>query len=110
MSELGKKGAKVTNQVHQRDGFTDDELPELKTLEDAKRALDQIRRGVLLRRITHSEGSSASKAVSEWVRAHAAQTTEKLVGELHKELEAKEREIEALRRQLSGRKAVKVVK
>jgi len=103
MSEIGKLGARQTNARWEGSPFDPDELGELKDLEDAKLALDTIRRAVLSRQITPNEGNSATKAVSEWCKAETASITKQLVNELHRELEAKEKQIQELRQQLSGR-------
>ena len=83
--------------------FDATEIPPLESLEDAKLALDAIRVAVLSRRITHAEGSSATRTVEAWVKAEGAALTAKLVGEIRRELDAKQLEIDALRAQLSGK-------
>jgi hypothetical protein len=95
-------GARGLALKYSGDGFTLEELPAISTLEDAKLALDQIRRAVMMRRLTHSEGTSASTAVDRWVRAESAAVSVRLVGELQRELDTRTKEIEALRKQLSA--------
>jgi hypothetical protein len=102
MRELASLGGQALRRKLEGEAFTADELQPITSLEGAKAALDQIRVAVLTRRITHSEGASASKAVSEWVKTHGATTTATLVNELRLELEAKTNEIEALRGQLAS--------
>jgi len=91
-------------------GFTAEELPRIVSVEDAKRALDDIRVATLTRRITATEGTSAARTVAEWVKANSAAQTQELVNQLSDELEEKTNEIEALRQQLSkhGRAALQV--
>jgi len=102
MREIAALGGQATKAKLEGRAFQDDELPRITTLEDAKLALDDIRRAILSRRITHSEGASASKAVAEWVKTESAAATGRLVNELRTEMEAKTDEIEALRKQLAG--------
>lgn len=103
MRELSAKGGESTARAWQSEGFKLDELPEMTTLEDAKLALDAIRRAVLTRKITHAEGNAASKAVSEWVKAESSAQTARIVNELQRELDEKAREINELREQLAKR-------
>ena len=101
MREARSKGGRATAAKHHAKPFSADEIVKLVTLEDAKLALDQIRTAVLLRRITHSEGASATKAVDSWVRTEAAVLTSALVGDLRRELAAKTGEIDAVRTELA---------
>ena len=101
MREHRAKGGRATARKHHAKPFSADEIVQLTTLEDAKLALDQIRTAVLLRRITHSEGASATKAVDSWVRTEAAVLTSALVGDLRGELDAKTRELDELRTELA---------
>jgi hypothetical protein len=109
MKKIGSKGGQATKAKLASPGFDPEAVPPLETLEDAKAALDSIRRGVLCRTITHAEANAASKAVAEWVKTETATTTQRLVTELHRELEAKETQIAALRKQLSGGRGVRAV-
>lgn len=109
MKEIASKGGQATKAKLASPGFDPEAVPPLSTLEDAKAALDSIRRGVLTRTVTHAEANAASKAVAEWVKTETACATQRLVGELHKELEAKERQIAELRKQLSGSRGMRAV-
>jgi hypothetical protein len=95
-------GGEANRQRNLGQGFTPDDLDPLVTLEDAKAALDQIRVAVMTRRLTHHEGSAASRAVAEWVKAETATMTARLVNELRAELDAKAAEIAELRALLAG--------
>jgi len=110
MKDIGSRGGHATKARWETPGFTPDELPPLLTLEDAKVCLDAIRRGILTRTITHAEGNAASKAVSEWCKAESAALTQRLVGELERELQDKTREIEELRSELAGGRSVRVAR
>lgn len=101
VAQRGGRALKAKRQVNR--AFSVAELPKLRTLTDAKRALDTIRIATLQRRITHNESSAASKAVSEWVRAEQASVTAELVTKLRTALAEKEAEIATLRRQLQAR-------
>ena len=81
--------------------FEPGDVVALETLDDAKVALDQIRRAVLTRQITHSEGSSATKAVDSWVKTESAIATRRIVDELQRELDARADEIAELRSELA---------
>jgi hypothetical protein len=102
MREVAAAGGAASARKAQGEGFTADELPPIKTLEDAMIRLDLIQSAVLCRRIVHHEASSAAKAIDSWVKAHAAHMTQGLVNELRAELDAKTHEIESLRKQLAG--------
>ena len=107
---ISAKGGEATAKAWAAVGFKPEELPDLVTVEDAMTALDVIRRAAMTRRLTHAESNAASKAVSEWVKAHAALQTQKLVGELQKELDAKTAEIEELRKQLNTQSRMRAVR
>jgi hypothetical protein len=112
--ENAMKGGEALKRKHDGGGFAIEDLPPVTTLEDAKLALDAIRVAVLTRRITDREANSASKAVSEWVKAEASAQTQRLVTELKAELERKTGEIEVLRQQLAtqgrAQRSMRVVK
>ncbi len=101
MREMASKGGLATARKHHGEGFCEEDLVEITSLEDAKLALDQIRVAVLTRRITHAEATAASRAVSEWVKTEGARMTKVLVVELTAELDAKAREIDELRAELA---------
>ena len=73
-----------------------------------KAYFDDIRRAVLVRKVTHNEGSSATRAIGEWVKTHGARLTQALVTELQHELNARTKEIEDLRKQLAKASRLKV--
>lgn len=101
MAERARKGGEATRRKYETDGIGADDLVTLTTLEDAKLALDQIRRGVLTRQITHAEANAGSKAVSEWVKTARALLTRSLVNELQRELDDRTHEIDQLRTELA---------
>ena len=102
MQELASLGGQAQQRKFGGTAFEAGDLKPIASLEDAKTALDEIRVAVLTRRITHSEGSAASKAVAEWVKAESATVTQRLVNELRAELEAKQHAIEELRKQVNA--------
>ena len=108
MTARAKLGGQATAAKHATEGFAPEELTPIESLEDALQALDQIRVAVLTRRITHSEGGAASRAVGEWVRTHGARLTQALVTELQGELNARTKEIDDLRKQLAKASRLKV--
>lgn len=110
MSKIAALGGEATARVWESEGFTLDELPPLESLEDAKLALDAIRRGVLCRKCTHNEATAATRAVGEWVKTVSAVDTKQLVTDLRSELEAKTKEIAALRKDMTSRRPMRAVK
>lgn len=107
--EIGAKGGHALREKMASPGFSLDDLPEIRTLEDAKQRLDAIQRAILTRQVTHHEGNAACRAVAEWVKVESVAITQRLVVELEKELQEKTAEINALKSQLAGRRAVKAV-
>jgi hypothetical protein len=97
------KGGEATKAKYAMEAFTAEQLSPIRSLEDAKLALDEIRVAVMTRRLAHAEGNAASKAVAEWIKAEGAATTARLVNELRTELDLRLREIEELRAQLAGK-------
>jgi hypothetical protein len=105
MAEIGRLGGAATRVRLTGEAFKAEELRPLRTIEDAKAALDLIRVAVMTRRLTHAEGNAASRAVAEWIKGETAAITARLVNELRGELEAKAAEMAQLRQQLMGRRA-----
>ena len=108
MTARGTLGGAATAAAWSSDGFTVEELKPIETLDDAMLALDDIRRAVLCRKVTHNEGNSATRAIGEWVKTHGARLTQALVTELQGELNARTKEIEDLRKQLAKASRLKV--
>lgn len=102
MQEIRSSGGRATAAKHASAGFLPGEITRVTTLEEAKNALAEIHIAVLTRRITDREGNAASKALAEWTKVEAGAQTQRLVGELQRELDAKGKEIEELRRQLAA--------
>jgi hypothetical protein len=75
------------------DGLTADELPELTDHTSAKARLDLIGRAVLTGRIRDKVAHAATRAVSEWVKAHEGQLVSEDVEALRSRLEELEREL-----------------
>jgi uncharacterized protein involved in exopolysaccharide biosynthesis len=103
MREIGILGGNAKAAKEAGQAFTAEELTALVDLDDAMRALDAIRVAAMSRRLTHAEANAASKAVSEWVKAYMARTTQRLVNELQAELTATKQECAELRQQLTSR-------
>lgn len=97
MSERGRAGARASNRGKALDP---DELGTLEDHSDAKAALDQIRRAVLTGRISDKVAHAATRAVSEWVKAHEGELTARVVDDL-------ESEVERLQSELEGRPRLK---
>lgn len=77
----------------QPDGLTPEELPELTDHASAKARLDLIGRAVLTGRIRDKVAHAATRAVSEWVKAHEGQLVSEDVEALRGRLEELEREL-----------------
>lgn len=102
--EAQRLGGEATAAKNRSAPYTLEELPTIETIPDAKRALDEVRRAVMTRRLTHAEGNAASKAVAEWVKAEQARLGD-ILGELQAELDQKTQEIDALRKQIASQSA-----
>jgi hypothetical protein len=102
MRDIASRGGQATRARLMGVAFEAEQLPPLRTIEDAKAGLDQVRIAVMTRRLTHAEGNAASKAIAEWIKGEGAAVTSRLVNELRTELDAKEAELAALRKQPGG--------
>lgn len=89
------------------DAFTADELPDLESVDDAKKAFSQVRRAVGCRRITHAEGNAMNKAIEGWLKANEADVTERLTEEFEAAIRDRDHEIAELRQKLSKRHALR---
>ncbi len=65
---------------------------------------------MLCRKCTHNEATAATRAVGEWVKTVSAVDTKQLVTDLRSELEAKTKEIAALRKDMTSRRPMRAVK
>ena len=102
LASIASSGGAATAAKHAGQAFAANEITVLESFEDAKRAFDDVRRAVLTRRITHTEGNAATKAIEGWIKAETAGITRGLVNELRAELDARGREIEQLRGQVTS--------
>lgn len=94
MAERGRRGAEVSNaRRRHQDQLLPDELPELRSHDDAKIWLEVLGRAVATGRIERDEADPAIRAVREWVQAHEGG----LVGEKLEVLQEKVEELEAKR-------------
>lgn len=94
-------GGQAAAAKHRGEPLTLADFPPLTCHEDAKVALDQIRAWIGTDRCTHAEGMVMIRDIEAWLKVDAAQVTKTLLNEVTTALEAKTREIEALRRQLA---------
>lgn len=67
LSEAGRKGAEATARKLRGAGLPAEELGPLETVEDAQRWLRLIAQAVGERRLSHSEGTSMTRAVKAWI-------------------------------------------
>jgi hypothetical protein len=94
-------GGNATAKKHASAGFSVSELRPLASLEDAKLSLVDIRDAILTRKVTHTEGRSATGAIEAWIKAEAAALTKNLVNELTAQLAENKKENESLRKQIA---------
>src|SRR2546423_346333 len=86
MKEISALGGAANKAKLSAPAFEPEQLKPIVTLGDAKLALDEIRVGILTRRITHGEGNAAATAVREWVKAEQATVSKTLTDDLRAEL------------------------
>ena len=87
MAERGRKGGQATKKKLSSPGLEADELPPLKTHEDAQAWLETIGRAVATGRLSDRQAQAAIRAVSEWVKAEGERATAEVVDELRAEVE-----------------------
>ena len=87
MAERGRKGGLATKRRNTSPGLEPDELPELRTHEDAQNWLETIGRAVATGRLSDRQAQAAIRAVSEWVRAEGERQTSEVVNELRAEVD-----------------------
>ena len=87
LSEAGKKGAEATRRKWRGKGLNEDELPELRTPDDAEKWLESIARAVSTGRLGHNEAKAAVSALREWLRAHEAGMMSDRVEKLKRQLD-----------------------
>ncbi len=110
--ELGRKSGEARRQTatgkrgHHPQPLTLDhvehELGRLETIEDAMRRLDRLNTWIAAGLLSGSQGGAAVRAVEVWLRGHESRLTERVVEELHDE-------VERLKGQIAAR-AVSVVR
>ncbi len=93
MAAQGRKGAEATAKKLRGVGLDPNELPSLRTHEDAQAWLETIGRAVATGRLSDRQAQAAIRAVSEWVRAEAERVTGVVVNELRSELDRVKAEI-----------------
>ncbi len=93
MAERGRKGGLATKRKMASPGLKSDELPELRTHEDAQGWLETIGRAVATGRLSDRQAQAAIRAVSEWVKAEGERATAEVVNELRFEIDRVKAEI-----------------
>ena len=89
----GKKGAKVSTRLrHKAAGLSSDDLPPLRSPQDAEAWLERIGRAVATGELVNRDADAATRAVREWLRAHEAGTVTEQVDELRRKVAALGRE------------------
>ena len=83
LREAGKKGAQVSTRLRRKAmGLEPDDLPPLRTPQDAEAWLERVGRAVATGRLANRDGDAVTRAVREWLRAHEAGAVAEQVGEL----------------------------
>ena len=93
MAERGRKGGLATKRRNASPGLDADELPELRTHEDAQHWLETIGRAVATGRLSDRQAQAAIRAVAEWVRAEGERATAEVINELRSDLDRVKSEI-----------------
>ena len=89
LRERGQKGAEVSARVRQRRRpLTSDELPPLRTPDDAERWTEVVGRAVAERRLTASEGRTVASLLREFLAAHKAGAQAKELTKLRQQVDA----------------------
>lgn len=93
MAERGRKGGLATKRRNASPGLEAEELPDLRTHEDAQAWLETIGRAVAIGRLSDRQAQAAIRAVSEWVKAEGERATAEVINELRSDLERVKSEI-----------------
>lgn len=95
MKERGRSGGLKSAEVRRKaKGLHPDELPDLRTHEDAKIWLEVVGRAVSTGRLGDREAQAAIRAVSEWVKTAAEEATREVVDELKAEIDRLKDEVD----------------
>ena len=93
MAERGRKGGLATKRKNASPGLGAEELPDLRTHEDAQAWLQTIGRAVATGRLSDRQAQAAIRAVAEWVKAEGERATAEVINELRSDLDRVKREI-----------------
>ena len=70
LREAARKGGEATARKLKGKGLSDDEIPPLRSPQDAERVLEVVIRAVATGRLGHNEGRTIVRGVREFLRAH----------------------------------------
>lgn len=93
-AEMSRRGLLGALASRRSDGLEDDELPALRSHEDAKRWLEAIGRAVCLGRLRESAAQAAIRAVEAWLKAEAERLTAHVVEDLRLEVDRVKAELD----------------
>ncbi len=93
MAERGRKGGLATKRRNVSPGLRAEELPKLRTHEDAQNWLETIGRAVATGRLSDRQAQAAIRAIAEWVRAEGERQTSEVVNKLRAEIDRVKSEI-----------------
>ncbi len=89
LREAGRLGAEVSKQVRRKwKGLRHDELPPLRTPQDAEVWLETLGRAVAEGRLRNQDADAATRAVREWLKALEAGKVTEHVEELREQVAA----------------------
>ncbi len=93
MAERGRKGGLATKRKNASPGLGAEELPDLRTHEDAQAWLETIGRAVATGRLSDRQAQAAIRAGAEWVKAEGERATAEVINELRSDLDRVKSEI-----------------
>ena len=85
--EIGRKGGKASGRSRLTLDRVEAELGPLETVEDAMRRLDRLNLWISAGMLSGSQGGAAVRSIEVWLRGHESRLTERVVEELHDEVE-----------------------
>ena len=71
LRDAGRRGAEATARRFRNGGLAPDDLPPLRSPQDAERWAEVVGRAVAERRLTHSEGRAVASLIREFLKAHS---------------------------------------
>jgi hypothetical protein len=86
MRARARMGAQATRQRWQKKGLASDELPALRSPQDAERWAEITARAVAEKRLSHADGRTIATLLREWGKSHSEGRVAQRVEELKKQV------------------------